>query len=1098
VEGAPRAIERKVVTALFCDVVGSTELGERLDPEDIDRLMSRYHALARRRIEANGGTIEKFIGDAVVGVFGAPLVHEDDPARAIRAALAIIRELGASDLGLQVRIGLQTGEAVVRVGADRTAEEGLATGDILNTAARLQGAAPPGGIAVGDPTYRLTTGDFEWIDLGDVPLKGKAEPVRVWQPLRTAVGDAENTESTPFIGRADELAAVVRAFERATGAPGIELVTIVAEPGMGKSRLVREVRRDVLSRRAATWRVGRSLPYGDGISFWALGEIVKAQAGILENDAPEAVRDKLDAAIDASDPVMRAWLRDRFAPLVGLPTESATPPREELYAAWTRFVVSLVERSPVVLVFEDLHWADDALIDFLAHLVDVGERIPLLVITTARPEIAERHPAWLERAARSTLIQLVSLGDDAVRTLLEEALPEASEAFIAAVIERAAGSPLYAEQLAALARDRGHEGTTIDDTAIPPTIRALLAARIDGLPTDLKPTLLDASVIGRVFWAGAVATLEEAEPDAVSAALNELARRELARAMPSSMVDEAEYAFWHALLRDVAYSFLPRAARLAKHRVAAAWISRRAGAAHGDLAEIVADHLRRALELATALDAGEELPGIRADLADALIAAARHTLTFEPARATRQAGEAVELLGPDDRRRPEAQVLVGRAHMARAEYRLAVAALDAAAAWYTAHGDGLAAAELVIRRASALNNAGDSGRAEELVEAARPVLEAHPGPGLVELLARDAIRLAATTNLEATEAAADAAFRLAAKLGLPRPYGAAIALGLARSEFRHPRAQETLHEGIDLAMAAGDAQAALRAQAVRADIVVEHEHTSAVLAAYDDAIAFAARYGLSDAHVRGSRLDALEIAGLWDELLTEGAALRADAIERGDAWTALMARMQMAGAEAQRGEVTVIADDLLSDARAVGMQPGIGGNAAAAVALVQGDRDEARRIIVDTVAAIPAGGWMFGAMDLVRIALELGDIELARSVLEKSIPEDGPNIRHALTRLGTALVLEAEGDLAGALDRYIPMNARFEQLGWPATQVVALAGLGRTRIALGETAAGLAALARARVIATDLGMRPMLSGIDAAMALAASETAVLMRESSAL
>jgi class 3 adenylate cyclase/tetratricopeptide (TPR) repeat protein len=1081
-EGAPRAIERKVITALFCDVVGSTELGERLDPEDIDRLMSRYHALARRRIEANGGTVEKFIGDAVVGVFGAPLVHEDDPARAVRAALAIIRELSASGLGLQVRIGLQTGEAVVRVGADRTAEEGLATGDILNTAARLQGAAPPGGIAVGEPTYRLTTGDFEWTDLGDVALKGKAEPVHVWQPLRTLIGGGEITEATPFMGRGDDLAAVSRAFGRAVGAPGVELVTIVAEPGMGKSRLVREARREILSRGDATWRVGRSLPYGDGISFWALGEIVKGQAGILENDEPQAVRDKLDAAIDESDPVMRAWLRDRFAPLVGLATEAAAPPREELYAAWTRFIASLAARGPVVLVFEDLHWADHALVDFVTHLADVGEPIPLLVITTARPEIAERHPAWLDRAARSTLVQLTSLGDEAVRAMLLAALPAASDAFIAAVIERAAGSPLYAEQLAALARDQGAAGTAIDETTIPPSIRALLAARIDGLPSELKPALLDASVIGRVFWAGAVATLESADPGSVAPTLDELARRELARQVPSSMVDEAEYAFWHALLRDVAYSFLPRAARLAKHRAAAAWIAERAGGAHSDLAEIIADHLRRALELATAMDAGEELSGIRSDLADALLAAARHTMTFEPARAAKQAAEAVELLGADDPRRAGAHVLIGRAHIARAEYALAVPALDAAADAYVAHGDELAAAELVNLRVSALSNAGESARARELVQAARPVLEAHPGPGLVELLASEAWRIAGTTNLEATEAAAEATFQLAARLGLARPYKAALALGLSRTELRHPRARETLQEGIDLAVAAGDNAAAMNAQAMRADIIVEHEHTSAALAGYDAAMAFAARYGLSDAHARGSRLDVLEVSGRWDELLVEGSALRAAAIDRGDAWTALMAALQMAAVEAQRGVISAIGDDVLLEAGAVGMQPGIGANAAAVAANLRGDRDGARRIIVDTVAAIPPGGWMFGAMDLVRVALDLQDVQLAWQVLAKSIPEDGPNIRHALTRLATALILEAEGDFGGALDRFVEMNALFERLGWPPTQVIALAGLGRTRIALGDVPAGLDDLHAARSIAAGLGMRPMLASIEGSIA----------------
>ena len=257
-----------------------------------------YHRLARRRIEANGGQVEKFIGDAVVGLFGATQIHEDDASRAISAALAIIRELESADLGLEVRIGIQTGEAVVHVDDQRSAEEGIAVGDILNTAARLQGAAPQGGIAVGQPTYRRTRNEFEWHDLGEVVLKGKAQPVQVWQPTGERASTGQPTpESTPFLGRDAELGTLLAAFERCATEQRIQLVTIVAEPGMGKSRLVREVGRQIMQRPHVTWRSGRCLPYGDGISFWALGEIVKSHAGILETDDQQTVGAKLDAAL---------------------------------------------------------------------------------------------------------------------------------------------------------------------------------------------------------------------------------------------------------------------------------------------------------------------------------------------------------------------------------------------------------------------------------------------------------------------------------------------------------------------------------------------------------------------------------------------------------------------------------------------------------------------------------------------------------------------------------------------------------------------------------------------------------------------------------
>jgi tetratricopeptide (TPR) repeat protein len=712
--------------------------------------------------------------------------------------------------------------------------------------------------------------------------------------------------------------------------------------------------------------------------------------------------------------------------------------------------------------------------------------MPLLVLATTRPSINDRHPAWLARAARSTLIQLVSLDDEAIRTLLAAALPSASDAFIAAVLERAAGSPLYAEQLAALARDRGSEGTIVDEAAVPPTIRALLGARIDGLPADLKPPLLDASVMGRVFWTGAVAMIGNGAREAVGSTLEDLASRELTRHQtPSSMVDEDEYGFWHALLRDVAYSFLPRAARLAKHRVAAAWISDHSRGSLGDLAEIVADHLRRAMELATAMD-DEELPAIRSELADALLAAASHTLAMEPARAASQADEAMALVESGDRRQSSALSLRGRARLSTGEYNEAIAALDAAAEWHAAHGDDLAVAELALVRSRARFNAGDAVTAQRIRDEARPILEANPGPGLVELVSDDVYREAATSNLEGVKSAASSAFALAEQLGLPRPYRAVGGLGLALLEARDPRGEDLLHEGVELAMAAGDTRSALSMLGNRAAMIGEYVDANVSIEASDEAIAFAKRYGLGDGNVRGLRFDLLEVAGRWDEVLAEGAAIRADAIARGDAWTELMARAQICIVEAQRGELTLPPADYMAEARAVGMQPGIGGGMNAMTALVKGDREAARRSVVETVAAIAEGRWIFSALELVRVALALGDIDLARQVLAKAMPEAGPNSRNALTRLATALVQEAEGDLAGANQRFTDANAFFETLAWPGTQVIALAGRGRTRYGLGEREAGLADLAAAMETASRLRMRPFLAEIDAFLAATAA------------
>ena len=453
-----RDIERKVITALFCDVVGSTELAERLDPEDVDRLMSSYHARARKVIEAHGGVVEKFIGDAVVGVFGAPATHEDDPARAVRAALRILRDLADSGLDLHVRIGVHTGEALVRVGDDRTPEEGFATGDCLNTAARLQNSAPVDGVAVGDPTYRLAAGDFEWVDLGPTTLKGKAQALQVWRPLEAAKPTArpDRDEATPFLGRDAELHALQRAFNAARDTSSQQVVTIVAEPGLGKSRLVRELRRWVATAApASTWRQGRCLPYGDGVAFWALGEIVKSHAGILETDDQLTLARKLDEVLVEPDLELRGWMRNRLAPLVGLRTDVEPPSQEEAFAAWRRFLAALAVGAPAVFVIEDLHWADEAMVAFLLDLAEQPAAVPILIVVTTRPAIAERHPDWLARAPGPTVLPLVSLDDAAIAGLIGATLTGAEPELLRTVLERAAGSPLYAEQLAALIRERG-------------------------------------------------------------------------------------------------------------------------------------------------------------------------------------------------------------------------------------------------------------------------------------------------------------------------------------------------------------------------------------------------------------------------------------------------------------------------------------------------------------------------------------------------------------------------------------------------------------------------------------------------------------------
>jgi class 3 adenylate cyclase len=601
--------ERKIVSVLFCDLVGFTAASEEQDPEDVRARIRPYHARLRQEIERYGATVEKFVGDAVMAVCGAPVAHEDDAERAVRAGLAILDAIGElneadPDLDLKVRVGINTGEAVVAVGAQPEHGEGLVTGDVVNTAARIESAAPVNGVAVGEQTYRATSHIFEYEQLQPVSVKGKAEPLSLWQAnaIRDRFGrDSTREYKTPFVGRELEKPLLIGIFERAAQQRSVQLVTIVGEPGVGKSRLVAELFGYIDPKpELIRWRQGRCLPYGEGITFWALGEIVKAEAGILESDSAEVAAAKLEAALSPDDPE-RQWLLQRLAPLVGL--EAAPAERQELFTAWRRYFEGLAAVGPRVLVFEDLHWADEALLAFLEYLVEWSQGVPLLVVCAARPELYERRPGWGAGQRNAHTINLSPLSNQETAELVSylTSNTDLSRELEGPILERAGGNPLYAEEFVRLLADRGLDqpGDALAESTLPESLQALIAARLDTLSPERKSLLQDAAVVGKVFWGGALAEIGNRDEGALEQALHELARKELVRpARASSMEGESEYSFWHLLVRDVAYSQIPRAERARRHRSAAGWIERKAGERVEDLAEVLAYHYLQALELA--------------------------------------------------------------------------------------------------------------------------------------------------------------------------------------------------------------------------------------------------------------------------------------------------------------------------------------------------------------------------------------------------------------------------------------------------------------------------------------------------------------------
>ena len=590
--------ERKVVTVLFCDLVGSTAQAERLDPEDVRALLSRYHERVRAELERFGGTVEKFIGDAVMALFGAPVAHEDDPERAVRAALAI-RDW-AEDGDLQVRIGITTGEALVALGARPETGEGMASGDVVNTAARLQSAAPVNGILVDETTHRATDRPIEYGERRRIDAKGKAEAVSVWEVLRArAHVHVERGGRAPLVGREKELDVLVAALGRVREDREPQLVTLVGVPGIGKSRLVYELFKAIETGGELTyWRQGRSLPYGEGVSFWALGEILKAQAGVLETDDEAGTATKLRDAIRAlvPDDADAQWLERHLRPLVGLGGgEPGSDRRSEAFAAWRRFLEALAEQRPLVLVFEDLHFADDGVLDFVDYLAEWVRGVPILVVVTARPELLSRRPGWGGGKANAVTLSLAALSDEEtarlVRSLLASpALPAQTQETLLA---RAGGNPLYAEEFVRMLAGGRHADE------LPETVHGLIAGRIDALTGDEKALLQNVAVLGNVFWLGAASALSGVDAATAEDRLHALARKEFVRReRRSTVTGEAEYAFQHQLVRDVAYGQIPRAGRAEKHREAAEWLESLGRPA--DHADLLAHHYVSALELARA------------------------------------------------------------------------------------------------------------------------------------------------------------------------------------------------------------------------------------------------------------------------------------------------------------------------------------------------------------------------------------------------------------------------------------------------------------------------------------------------------------------
>ena len=629
----PPAAERRLVSVLFADLVGFTTLSESRDAEEVRDLLTRYFETASRIIERYGGMVEKFIGDAVMAVWGAPLANEDDAERAVRAGLDLVAavaalgsEVGAPDL--RARAGVLTGEAAVALEARG---QGMVAGDLVNTAARVQSEAEPGSVLVGEPTMRATEAAIVYQDAGLHELKGKAEPVHLWRARRVValVGGALKSAGleAPFVGREREFRLVKDLFHASADQGRAHLVSVWGIGGIGKSRLTWEFFKyvDGLKQRV-WWHRGRCLPYGDGVTYWALADMVRSRAGVVEGEDPAAATEKLHATVlqHLPDPEEQRWVEPRMAHLLGLEERSTREP-EELFSAWRLFFERLAADNPVVLVFEDLQWADSGLLDFIEYLLEWSRNHPLFVITLARPELQDRHPGWGAGKRNLTSLALDPLSAEAMRALLDGLAPGLPDDVQETILDRSQGVPLYAVETVRMLIDRGllvRDGPgyrptgTIGTLEVPESLHALIAARLDGLTPEERRLVQHASVLGKTFTPEALAALSGMVPEEVTGLLTSLQRKEILgfQSDPRS-AEKGQAGFLQDLVKRVAYETLAKRDRKALHLAAARYLEQAWAGEDEDIVEIIAFHYAEAYRAAPdAPDAADLRANARAAL----------------------------------------------------------------------------------------------------------------------------------------------------------------------------------------------------------------------------------------------------------------------------------------------------------------------------------------------------------------------------------------------------------------------------------------------------------------------------------------------------
>jgi class 3 adenylate cyclase/predicted ATPase len=1061
-KGGPPGLQQvagtRLVSVMFVDLVGFTTASEQRDAEDTRDLLTRYFDLAREVVDRHGGTIEKFIGDAVMAVWGTPIAHEDDAERAVRSALELVSAVAGLDAehGLQARAGVLTGEAAVILGGT---EQGMVAGDMVNTASRLQSVAAPGAVLVGESTQRAAAGAIAFEEAGPQALKGKEAPVKAWRAMavvarRGGQGRASALEP-PFVGRDEELRLLKDQFHATAREGKPRLVTIIGQAGIGKSRLAWELEKyldGVVE--TVLWHEGRSPAYGEGISYWALAEIIRGRAGIAESEDPDAARAKITEMLAGMslEPAEQRWIEPRLTGLLGvdeLPTEG----REELFAAWRTFFERLAHQGTVMLVLWDLQWADQGLLDFVEHLLVWARTSPIFVLAEARPELFERRPGWGSSVRTATSIHLEPLPEADMRRLLTGIAPGLPEHAIKAIVQRAEGVPLYAVETIRMLLDRGAlvaEGAQLalagelPPLAVPETLHALIAARLDALAPEERTVVADAAVLGLSFTVPALEAISDIRGDALARHLDALVKREVfVLDVDPLSAERGQYRFIQGVVREVAYQSLAKRDRRAKHVAAARYFET---LGEDELSGVLASHYLSAYR---AGPSGSEADALAAQARVALRAAAeRATALHAPVGALGYLEQALEVTS-DPLEQAALHERAARAASTVARFAVGEEHAVKAVELYAAHGDRLGVLRGRTRQAEVkLAEHGDLAAITILREALADVADLPPSTEIASAQAE----LARTLMIQGSPEALAWCERVLENPGVTNASVLMQTLISKGSALLHAaraaEAEAVLRGAMALADRLGEPMAMLRARNNLLSVVEAHS-SPAVIDMTREVYEIAQRYGERTwvQQAIGAALTASFDVGRWDDWQEEARAERPDASGFYRRWFEAEEARRLAY-RGPAGEADRILEGIVTE-------PAIQ-NSAQAMAAVAGLEAEIRMTQGRWVEAIGAARREWSQTENARNNAQLGQFAAAAagdaSLLQDAVQAQAPLVTddlpasHAARQVAQILTALLAGRWEEARVAYLSARRILEEVG--NAQVLA-----QVQLAVGHKAA---------------------------------------------